>query len=957
MAQAPEARADPFSRATPHFSGDRHWGRVPHCLSNSGAECTPQCINATAGRSPTASAKICNGGPGQLVLLVPQVCEAWVTVLSTLRRKGGLTSSELWLDGHTSALEGRLEPHSVVEISAPSVAQAEAASVPPRRTRWQRTIQRCAAGRQRQGQGQGLEQDQRDPCHRTSCRGITGTACCSCTGSTLDRWVELRCPTRDTDQARCADLCSQDGGTASARGGCHFGRAGQCSHAGPRESNSSRCVPEGQRCTGAQQSPQLSQGLFIIMGQLPAPTLHYSGAAVRRAEDHAGSFRQPGTEMERAAGHCLGQSCSLDGQRPEDRFGFRSGAGCQNGCRQRRGQLGSFERSLELCRAGCQARAGAVAARAGLAKSPRGCRPDCSCSATRCFTHAQAQGQGRGRQGRRGGPWQGPDLSLMIREGPCGLLQSWQHRVTTMHDFVSAFYARTRAIMFEADVHWELHGTQPRPLLPDPRIDDEQIDNELMVHDTESLQASLYAYKDETLRWPGLSVSCDPGRPDTIVGAWPHGQYGPVEPPWISGPPADELVRAGEDLHYRCEGAVHNSRLCTFGCFKGLASKHKVPRSVRFGFAVSFWFPNRHQLCLPSRTSHSDSGGGATSCGPALAALPFPTQAVPALPIQPLCIRSLEGYFPRLSPSPHALTRQYHKPCSSSEHSANDVRGDRCPASALTAAMPLQGGSCRPLVAYPAHVRPPTPPIPSGRWDRNFGRSRAGSICDLDSSEDIHRAAPASGGGVTVQSGTDLPFDDTTFAVFDVIFHARVLRCRSDDSHSTLAAIAFEQSPLIGHPRNFRVVQHNLPGFPNRQLVIWGRKEENHVTPTFYRFSWDPWRVRFAPSKCRVMQLPCKLLRWPAGTALLRALCWLARPLVLYNYMSMASVSCPLFRQSARQLILPRYCRALRSPLFLAPLQQCPHISVPGGGASLSCSNAPALHRMLLCRCQFRSLR
>ena len=780
----------------------------------------------SASTLPAAAISRLQQEPAMAVRETGAIGEAWVTILSALWRKGGLSSPKLRLSRNASSLEGRLESYPIVEDRAAAVAQAQTPPIATRWAWWQRTVQRVTARGKRQGQGKGSWQDQGAACHCTGCQGIAGTASCSSACGSLNRRFELRCPECDTEQARRVDLRPQDGGAIAARSGLYSGRAGQRSHAGPRKGYTSSRVTEGQRCARAQSSPQLPQGLFIFVGQLFTSALHHGRTAVCPAEGHLGPFRQLRAEMERAVGLGFDQPCTLDGQCSEGRLGLRPGAGCQDGCRQERRRQGSLEGSLELCRAGQTTEPAAGTARTGTTQSPGGCRSDSSCSAARCFTHAEAQGQGRGLQDGRGGPWQGPDLSQKIREGPDGLLESWQHHVTTMDDFVNAFYACTRAIMLAADVHWQLDGAQPRPLLPDPRIDDDEIDeieNEITTSDAESLQALLRADGVGPSRWPSLSVSNDPGRPDNIAGAWPHGQFGPVEPHWMSGLPADELAQAGEDLHCRYESTVHRGWLCTDSCLKGLAPKNKVSRSVRFGFAVSFWFPGWQQLCLPPRQCCLNSVTAAAPCQPASAVSISSAYAMPAELAQSPYNCSLEGCFPRSSHL-HSSGSLIAQPL---DDSLSGQRSSFVGFDSPSADMSFQGGSCRSLVTCPLHQRPPTPPIPSGRWDRSFGGHHTGSIFDLDKSEDGSSAVPARSNEVTVGLSTASSFDDTTFAVFDVIFHARVLRCREGAPYSELAEIAFEQSPLLGHPRNYRVVQHNLPGFPNRQVVIWGRKPRN----------------------------------------------------------------------------------------------------------------------------------
>ena len=221
-------------------------------------------------------------------------------------------------------------------------------------------------------------------------------------------------------------------------------------------------------------------------------------------------------------------------------------------------------------------------------------------------------------------------------------------------------------------------------------------------------------------------------------------------------------------------------------CLSRGQNEEGISRRVKFSHAVSFWFPGNNQLQF-TRDSfaapHSEASLQGGSC-------------------RPLGMSSC-----------HLLPSTCH------DSPALQSNGD------LTATS-FHGGSCRPLVMWPALERPPTPPIPSGRWARSFDHDRTGTVIDVDFPCSDHLEPTAV---CVVDTDVTMQYDDTAFAVFDVLHHVRVLRCRGWESYEQLAEIAFEQTPLLQQPRSFRVVQHNLPGLPNRQLVIWGRKPRDAV--------------------------------------------------------------------------------------------------------------------------------
>ena len=113
-------------------------------------------------------------------------------------------------------------------------------------------------------------------------------------------------------------------------------------------------------------------------------------------------------------------------------------------------------------------------------------------------------------------------------------------------------------------------------------------------------------------------------------------------------------------------------------------------------------------------------------------------------------------------------------------------------------------------------TRPPTPPLPSGVWPPGVLRG-----------ERISHASHAP--AVPVVSIHDETPDSSDFVVFDVYHHARILECRITDTDERLVMLALEATPEIGSVFHWRRVQFLLPGFPKRQIVLWGDRLPNSV--------------------------------------------------------------------------------------------------------------------------------
>ena len=110
--------------------------------------------------------------------------------------------------------------------------------------------------------------------------------------------------------------------------------------------------------------------------------------------------------------------------------------------------------------------------------------------------------------------------------------------------------------------------------------------------------------------------------------------------------------------------------------------------------------------------------------------------------------------------------------------------------------------------------RPPTPPLPSRRWDRRLDAALSFS----GPQHIVSDTAPSHGPLLQAPSVDDL----SEFVVFDVYHHARILPCQSSDSFQRLSQIAAAATPDLGGIVHFRVLTHILPGLPQRQLVLWG---------------------------------------------------------------------------------------------------------------------------------------
>ena len=148
--------------------------------------------------------------------------------------------------------------------------------------------------------------------------------------------------------------------------------------------------------------------------------------------------------------------------------------------------------------------------------------------------------------------------------------------------------------------------------------------------------------------------------------------------------------------------------------------------------------------------------------------------------------------------------------CAVAEIACEDVVPDEVQVIRVTAGRAGQG----PPASLPTIAdRPPTPPLPSRRWER----SSALTTPMLDQHHS-HQAAPSSGYVVSV-SAID---SRTEFAVFDVYHHARLLPCPSSASDLHLLQLAMAATPELGGAVHFRMLTHLLPGLPRRQLVMWG---------------------------------------------------------------------------------------------------------------------------------------
>ena len=280
-------------------------------------------------------------------------------------------------------------------------------------------------------------------------------------------------------------------------------------------------------------------------------------------------------------------------------------------------------------------------------------------------------------------------------------------------------------------------------------------------------------------------------------------------------------VTQDEALRLPAAGIADNGCVELRSCLRHHHRNTSPGRRVCFSFAVAFWFPCESQLQLCQHLFEPARHDGV---------------------VKNLCNLDVP-------------------PCTALQAPAERVGAS------------LQGGSCRSLVMSPVSVRPPTPPIPVNRWSRCFNQVQTGTVIDVD------RGGAAAGAAtdtndedrVSVSHAAHSTFDDTTFAVFDILHHSRVLRCRGDESPQELAAIAFDQTPLLRTPRHYRIVQHNLPGLPNRQIVIWGRKARD---VTVFPVALGTVANRICTIQALRMQLLCKPLKSLIGTASLAVRLW-----------------------------------------------------------------------------------
>ena len=120
-------------------------------------------------------------------------------------------------------------------------------------------------------------------------------------------------------------------------------------------------------------------------------------------------------------------------------------------------------------------------------------------------------------------------------------------------------------------------------------------------------------------------------------------------------------------------------------------------------------------------------------------------------------------------------------------------------------------------VGAPAHqpCEPTDAPLSRVGWAGRTLREAPGSPISLEDSHDEVEVAHA--------RCTRAEEQDSTFAVFDVYHHARILRCKTWHTAAQLFEIACRHTPEIATGMaSHRVVRHLLPGFPPSQLVLWG---------------------------------------------------------------------------------------------------------------------------------------
>ena len=388
------------------------------------------------------------------------------------------------------------------------------------------------------------------------------------------------------------------------------------------------------------------------------------------------------------------------------------------------------------------------------------------------------------------------DHRLRRWKEPWDLTAPWEHAVTKEMDFVTPHQAVGLANSLAADVFWQISSQSYDKYMWDPRLE--------IIDDT----------------WPTAVVQAHLGVNCCAVGtAAAMDSYSSFDPlhsgshtgsghnnrslPETSG---DEL-RERQLFKASCsERHVHRSALRSAGRAGMSNQASRTGHQVSFSPTVEFWFPAYDQILL-KRTASGKVLHARNDTKPAKAG------SAPDLVLsQSGFSRSLETTLTANS-SQDLCPQQLVMHCNTSENS-------------------LQGGSCRSLVTAPHIDRPPTPPNPCGRWARSFSHSAVSSVVDVSPEQDLQSdpVSLRSHERPDVQRTPEqAQFDETTFAVFDVLRHSRVLRCRGDEPYADLAAIAYAQTPLLGFPRSYRVVQNNVVGFPNRQIVIWGRRQRNTV--------------------------------------------------------------------------------------------------------------------------------
>ena len=381
-------------------------------------------------------------------------------------------------------------------------------------------------------------------------------------------------------------------------------------------------------------------------------------------------------------------------------------------------------------------------------------------------------------------------------------------------DFVTPHQAVGLANSLAADVFWQISSQSYDEYMWDPRLE----------------------ITDGT--WPATVVQAHLG-----VNCWAVGSAAAMDS-YSSLDPLHSGSHAGSGHNNRSQPDTSGDELRERQLFKASCSERHVHRSalrpvgragrsnqasrtghqVSFSPAVEFWFPAQDQILLKSTAVDTTL---CKSCNMAVLRQHNSGQVFHA---RNVTRPAKADIAPDLVLSQSSSSRSWGTTL------AADSSQDLCPQQTViccsTSEKSLQGGSCRSLVTAPHIDRPPTPPIPCGRWARSFGHTAVSPVVDVSPDQNF-QSDPV---GLRSHESPDVQwtsertqFDETTFAVFDVLHHSRVLRCRGDEPYADLAAIAFAQTPLLGFPRSYRVVQHNVVGFPNRQIVIWGRRQRNTV--------------------------------------------------------------------------------------------------------------------------------